>query len=209
MSFAHLVFENLYFLSQTYQTNRIKVFAEPNLVTTPVVLTRDQKEHFAHNDSSVHIEGEVTPKKLQMAQEFESIFRQATSEVLELAAFKPSEAVEDFLEENPLTESQIAQIKMAEALTVFNFHGKIFIKTRDNKIEPVSDYCFRLERAFLNQIKAKNEAVLRISNDLAQAVETINDYRKRLESRSLLLRVKATYANLKIKVLNLFANKEQ
>lgn len=132
------------------------------------------KEEQSTMVGNVRVEGNPTPKKIAMAKEFQSIFEAAAGEVVSLSLYKPSQQVENFIEENNLTESQIEQIKKADFLTLFNFNGNISIKTRDNKLESVPSYIFRLEKAVIDVSKKLNRELEEASLEISEAKYAIH-----------------------------------
>lgn len=133
---------------------------------------------------TVRIEGEVTPAKLKMAKDFDRIFQESVGEVMDLAAYTPDPDTLDFVKKQGLSQSKIDEIKNAPAWTTFNIGGENLMKTQDNKLENVKNYCYRLERAVLGQINSRKQAVAIVEEALklkTQELEKITEaYRKTL-----------------------------
>lgn len=113
---------------------------------------------------SVRIIGGITPEKLQLARDFEMMFNAATSEIEELAAYKPDDKVMALVKNGHIDEARMAEMKGANIGTLFKVENKFLIKTADNKLEEVKDYVFRLERAVLTQIQIRKQSEEKASN---------------------------------------------
>jgi hypothetical protein len=108
-------------------------------------------------DVNVTIEGEVTPEKIRRAEDFEKIFLSSTAEVLELAAYIPDPILLNLIKSGTISENDIRKMKDASPWTTFVVQGKSLMKTPDNKLELVQNYCFRLEKAVLAQVDSKKQ----------------------------------------------------
>lgn len=106
---------------------------------------------------TVRIEGEVTPEKLALAKNFENIFQQATEEIMDLAAYNPSQEVIDLVKGSRLSQEEVDAIKQAAPWTIFKIRGQDLMKTQDNKLENVRSYVYRLERAVLDQVRLRKQ----------------------------------------------------
>ena len=143
-----------------------KVFAEPNLMvhnnlppmTAPVVYENEM--------GKVRIEGEVTDTKLALARQFHELFAGATQEIEELAVYEPRADIQDLVDSGEMNDSKLAQIRSAKPLSVFKVGGKYLVKTPDNKLEEVKDYCFRLERAVIAQIGIRKQSEEKSNNSM-------------------------------------------
>lgn len=139
------------------------VLNERNLVVTPVeplegTVVRDS-EH-----GVVRIEGKITPEKLNLAKAFEREFKEAVTEILDLAAFTPNPSTLAFVKGANLSEGQVAEMLKAKPWSVFQVHGHGLMKTPDNKLETVQNYCYRLEKAVLNVSQSKQKDIDRLHN---------------------------------------------
>ena len=186
-----------------------EVLEERNLIIQPLNHTLHEGE-----DSRVRIEGEVTAEKLNKVQEFSRVFHEATSEITELAVYKAPRAVEDFCEDARVDELFVKKLKSAKTHTLFQSMRNLnvipypAIKTRDNKLEPLESYLFRLEKVVLDQVKLKNDQVSKLERDLADALKNINYYRNLSISKSWYLRIVVYCASFKSKIYKFF-KKEQ
>jgi hypothetical protein len=129
-------------------------------------------------------------------------------EAQELAAYKPSSAVQKFVDENGISEETVEALKNAKPWTIFNIGGKSMMKTPDNKIEEVQSYCFRLEQAVLNISRARDtdnkywkEAVYKLRKQL----ETPPRYTIQAKVKDLGLRLKTVFGKLRVQVVKLIS----
>lgn len=177
-----------------------KVFNERNLTgfvePTPFSGTRV-------GNGNVIIKGEVTPKKLKLAEEFETIFNQSVGEIMDLEAYTPREETLNFVKSQNLSQKKIDEIKNSSAWTTFQIAGETLMKTQDNKLENVKDYCFRLERAVLEQVRLRNE-----KDEIIRILETVRgNYKekiKTLEDENSSLKVALENATIWKRFWNLF-----
>jgi hypothetical protein len=151
-----------------------KVFNERNF-TTGMELARPQGAiHHETELGTVRIEGEVTPEKLELARQFHEMFAAATGEIESLAEYKPPEEMLDLVKSGAIDDARLAEIKAAKPWTVFKVNLKYLLKTPDNKLEEVKDYCYRLERAVLAQIGIRKQADEAARNSLKFVQEQLD-----------------------------------
>lgn len=124
---------------------------------------------------TVRIEGEVTTEKFALAREFEELFAQATNEIMDLAAYKPSDEIMDLVDSGKVDEARVAQMKAAPPWTAFQVGSRLLMKTPDGKLEEVKSYCFRLEKAVLTQVSINKQKDDAHKNALNFVQEQLND----------------------------------
>lgn len=191
------------------QTIVEKVFSERNLVTSTVNVD-DHKNIPIHHETqhgTVRIEGEVTPQKLAMAENFEKIFLESTAEIEDLALYNPDPVLYDLVKSGAIKKTEIEGIVNAAPGTMFYFKklGHV-LKTPDNKLETVQNYCYRLERAVLAQIEIRKQSESKDNNVIEMLKGEINhrdeeiailkDILKDLKSRTFLVKVKTSILKL-------------
>lgn len=115
----------------------------------------------------IRIEGKITPEKIKLAEDFDLAFQQASGEIMELASYVPNDRTMAFVKGARLSQKQINEMKDAPAWTTFQIQGETLLKTQDNKLENVKDYCFRLERAVIHQLKLKNESEAKLTTKIS------------------------------------------
>lgn len=175
-----------------------KVLTERNLVVAPIEpLTAPIVNETERG--IVRIEGEVTPEKLQLARQFDAIFTQVTGEILDLASYTPNENVREFVRKSGLTQEQTQNMLKAPPWTVFTVAGESLMKTPDNKLETVKNYCYRLEQAVINVARIKDSEIQAKNKDLDYANEA---YGKLLKRQTLLEKDNKDFKNRLIKTQN-------
>ena len=130
----------------------------------------------------VRIVGKVTPEKLALAQDFHNIFEQATQEIENLAEYVPNPVVLDLVKSQKFSREEIKVMIEAKPWMAFKVGDAVVIKTPDNKLEYVADYCYRLEKAVLTQVNLRKQSEEKSNNSVKFLQEQLANSEKKIDA---------------------------
>ena len=168
--------------SKTEQTIVEKVLNERNMsIGDRLPDGIDPAEVLKASENGQYLPGAASPKT-EIQRRIIAEADAAMEETLNLSAYIPNESVLAFVKNSNIPKSELENMLRAKPWTVFQVNGEGLMKTPDNKLETVKNYCYRLERAVIDVSRVKNDEIDRLRKALYEdglkVVQLSNDLTK-------------------------------